>query len=353
MKAKQILAGLLILGAGGAAIFWLLKSHKTDSPSEEESPPPVVTVEVGALKLMTLHHYLSGYGLVAPMPATAEGPAADAPLAAPTAGVVARVKVVEGQQVKKGDLLVELNAGGATLEYAQQELERQKMLYEQHNTSLHNVQSAQAQLALLQVISPLSGTVARVNARPGAAVDPTTVVVEVMDLNRLALQANLPAADAAELKPGQEVQVLSDPPVSAQLSFISPAIDTNNGTVLARAQLAPGSGLRPGQFLALQIVTGVHTNCLAAPAESVVTDVQGASVVAVVNGTEATQVPVQTGFRENGWVEVTGAGLQPGQPVVTVGAYGLPQKTKIQVSTESEATNSEVKASPKGPSQEK
>ena len=81
----------------------------------------------------------------------------------------------------------------------------------------------------------------------------------------------------------------------------------------------------------LRIVTAVHTNCLAAPEESVVTDESGHSVIALVNGDEATQTPVQTGFRENGWVEVEGTGLKEGDTVVTVGAYGLPEKTQIQV----------------------
>ena len=354
MKAKQILAGLAIVALGGLAIFGLLKSRGSGGDeTEEKAPTPVVNVQVAALKLMTLHRYLDGYGLVEPMPATADAPAADAPLAPATAGVVARVNVVEGQHVEKGDVLVQLNSGGVTLDYAQQELQRQKTLYAQHNTSLHNLQNAEAQLALLQVLSPLSGTVARINAKPGAAVDLNTVLVEVIDLSRLAVRANLPSADAAELKAGQEMQVASDPPTTARLSFISPTVDTNNGTVLARAQLPADSGLHPGQFVALRIVTGVHTNCLAAPAESVVTDVKGSSVIAVVNGTEANQSPVRTGFRENGWVEINGAGLQPGQSVVTVGAYGLPAKTKIQVSDGAEGTNAPAQAPQAGSSPEK
>ena len=353
MKTKPILTGLVIVVAGGLAIFALLKSHHSDSAGEEEQPAPLVNVQVGALKLMTLHRYLTGYGQVSPMPASAAGPAADAPLAPATAGVVARINVVEGQDVQKGDVLVELNSGGMTLEYAEQELERQKKLYAEHNTSQHNLQNAEAQLAALQVVSPLSGTVARVNAKPGAAVDLNTVVAEVIDLRRLSVRANLPAADAAQLKSGQEVQVLSDPPVMATLGFISPTVDTNSGTVLARAQLPAGSGLHPGQFLALRVVTGVHTNCLAAPEESVVTDVEGASVVAVVNGTDATQESVQTGFRENGWVEIIGENLRPGQTIVTVGAYGLPKKTKVQVVSTTEGTNAPAEGSNKEASREK
>ena len=115
-------------------------------------------------------------------------------------------------------------------------------------------------------------------------------------------------------------------------------------TVLVRAALPPDSGLRPGQFVPLRIITAVHTNCLAAPEESVVTDIKGHSVISLVNGDEATQTPVQIGFRENGWVEVSGTGLKAGDSVVTVGAYGLPEKTKIQVinspAEQSSSTNS-------------
>jgi len=119
------------------------------------------------------------------------------------------------------------------------------------------------------------------------------------------------------------------------LSFVSPAVDAASGTVLAQALLPPDSGLRPGQFVELKIVTATHTNCLAAPNEAVVTDESGKSVISLVNKDEADQVPVQTGFRENGWVEIEGNGLKEGDTVVTVGAYGLPDKTKIQVANQS------------------
>ena len=131
------------------------------------------------------------------------------PLAAPTVGVVAKVNVVEGQQVNKGDVLMKLNAGAITLDYAKQELERQKKLFAQHNTSLKNLQNAEAQLAMLRVISPLSGTVVSLNVKPGVSVDVNTVVAEVMDLKRLVVNTDIPASQAGELKTGQELQVLA------------------------------------------------------------------------------------------------------------------------------------------------
>jgi membrane fusion protein, multidrug efflux system len=332
MKRKQIIIGGVIVLGFALGIYALIKSsHATSNADDEgeastENVSSVVSVQTGTLQRMTLHRYVNGYGTVEAALATTDQPAAGAQLAAPSAGVVAKVNVLEGQQVKQGDVLVDLSSAAV-----RQEVERQKKLYAQHNTSLKALQGAQAQLALQQVITPVAGTVTRLNVTAGEAVDVNTVVAEVVDLNRLAVSLQIPAAEAVDLKTGEEVQVLTQPPVTATLSFVSPAVDPKTGAVLTWALLPPDSGLRPGQFVQLKIVTAVHTDCLTAPDESVVTDVAGHSVISLVKGDAAAQTPVQTGFRENGWVEVEGDGLKEGDSVVTVGAYGLPDKTRIQV----------------------
>ena len=331
MKPKQIIIGSVIVLCFGLGIYALLKSPRAASDSDEEGGPPenvpsMVSVQTGALQRMTLHRYVTGYGTVGAAPATTDQPAAGAQLAAPSAGIVVKVNVVEGQPVNKGDLLVDMSSDSV-----RQEVERQKRLYAQHNTSLKALQDAQTQLALQQVVTPVSGTVTRLNIKAGEAVDVNTVVAEVVDLARLAVSLQIPAAEATDLKTGEEVQVLTDPPVVAELSVVSPAVDPKTGAVPAWAMLPANSGLRPDQFVPLRIITAVHADCLVAPAESVVTDIHGQSLVSVVRGDEAVQIPVQTVFQENGWVEVAGDGLKAGDAVVTVGAYGLPDKTKIQV----------------------
>ena len=345
MNRKHIIIGIVVVLVAGLGVVALVKSRGEASESKgDETTPTIVTVQTGALKFATLHRYVQGYGTVEPAPAAAEQPAASAQLAAPSAGVVTKVNVVEGQQVTKGDMLVELNSATTTVENALQQAARQKELYAQQNTSLKNLQDAEAQLALLRVTAPLSGTVVRVNVKPGQAVDLTTVVAEVMDLSRLAVSAEIPAAAAVDLKSGQPVEVLTEPPLMTELSFVSPSVDKNNDTVLVRARLPAGGALRPGQFVSLRIVTAVHTNCLVAPVTGVVTDESGKSVLALVKGDEAAQTPVQTGLRENGWVQVEAPELKAGDSVVTVGAYGLPEKTKISVQNspgdETSSTNS-------------
>jgi len=345
MKPKSIIIGILVVLCAGAGVYFLVKSRGAASASggEEGNVPTIVTVQTGALQHMTLRRTIAGYGTVAPAPATVTEPAADAPLSAPGAGVVAKVNVVEGQHVEKGDVLIVLNSGTATAAYAEAEVERQNKLYAEHNTSLKNLQDAEAQLALLQIVAPLSGTVVSLNVKPGAAVDVNTVVAEVMDLNRLVVRTDVPESEANELKSGEGVEISGtgvSPVTNGQdahatirttVSFVSPTVDTNTAAVRAWAALPPDSGFRPGQFVPLRIVTAVHTNCLAAPEESVVTGGNGHSVISLVHDDEAVQTPVQTGFRQNGWVEIQGTGLKAGDTVVTVGAYGLPEKTQIQV----------------------
>ena len=331
MKRKPIIISSVVVLGFALGIYALLKSSHNNSGSDDEESavenvPSIVTVQTGVLQRMTLHRYVTGYGMVEAAPATTDQPAAGAELAAPSAGIVVAVNVIAGQHVEKGDVLVDLSSVAV-----KQEVARQKKLYAQHNTSLKALQDAQAQLTLQQVIAPVAGTVTRLDVMPGEVVDVNTVVAEVVDLNRLAVSAQIPAADATDLKAGEEVRVLIEPPVTATLSFVSPAVDPKTGSVLARALLPSDSGLRPGQFVQLKIITAVHTDCLAAPEASAVTDINGHSVISLAKGDEAMQTPVQTGFRENGWVEVAGAGLKEGDSVVTVGAYGLPDKTKIQV----------------------
>jgi len=340
MNRKQVLVGLVVVVVVVAVYALLRMAHGPAATASEEETPTVVTVQTGRLQTATLHGYVEGFGSVMPAPAEGGQPPATSHVASSVSGVIAKADVTEGQRVKKGAVLFELDARVArvAVDYAAETVARQKKLFAENNTSLRSLRdaeaqlaTAEAQLALLQVTAPLSGTVTRVNVRPGEAVDLTTVLAEITDLTRLVVTADIPSAEAGALKPGQRVQVLADRPVAASLAYVSPAVDATNDTVVVRAPLPEGSALHPGQLVRLRIVTAEHAGCLAAPAASVVTDINGRSVLAVVTGDKATQVPVKTGLREGGLVEVEGAGLKEGDTVVTIGAYGLPEKTRIRV----------------------
>lgn len=353
MKLKSLIIALVMIVCAAAAIFALTKWHREFSGGDDdegggakENTEAVITVQTGTLRRMTLHRYLNGFGTVEPAPATADHPAAGGPLSSPSAGVVAKVNVIAGQEVKAGDVLLELNSGTASFSYAKEEVERQKKLFAEQNTSLKNLQDAEAQLASLQIVAPVSGTVTRLSAKPGMAIDANAAVAEVIDLHRLTVSIPIPASDAHSVKPGQDVQVGRS--VTGSLSFVSPAVESADGTVLTRASLPANCGLRPGEFLPVKIVTDVLPNCLAAPEESVATDEEGESFVVVVKGQEAQRVTVEAGVHEDGWVEISGEDLKEGAVVVTKGAYGFPDKAKIRLAGDEE-TDTETKSTNSAP----
>lgn len=333
MTARKLIAVLLAVLTLGSSAYVLLGKRAGASAADEEeaSARPIIAVQVGTLKRKTMHQFVSGYGEVEPAPATPQSPAAAAAIAAPVTGVVTRVAVAAGQHVRRGQVLVLLDSDSMTEQYAAQQAQRLKRLYAQHNASLKDLQNAQAQLALLEVTAPLAGTVVSIDVKPGTAVGPSTVLAQVIDLQHLVVQADIPEPQAGELAPGQAVRVSGSPAITARLAYVSPTIDPRDGAIMTWAPLPADSRLKAGQYVRLRIVTATHPDSLVAPGESLVSDLAGHSVLSVVRGNEAVRLPVQAGLREDGWVEVSGPGLTAGTRVVTVGAYGLPPRVAIRV----------------------
>jgi len=353
MKAKPILI-VAVLTAG------MLAGCKP--AAKEEGDGKVVTevaVRVGKVTRATLRRYVEGWGNVEPETPHDGRTAASARVASPVAGVVTEVKCAEGQRVEKGATLFQLDARVATVqlekaklavEFAEVTHERQKKLMQTEGTSLKQLQEAEQQLRaartelaaaqtqcdLLRVVAPLAGTVARVYINPGEAVELLTVMAEVVDLDRLVVSANIPSAELPFLKTGAPVELRADEAddkavSTATVCFIAPQVDPKTGSVLVRATIPAGTGLRPGQFVRVRILSEERADRLAVPRGSIVTDEEGHTVVAIVEGDKAKQVPVKTGLRDGALVEVEGEGLKEGALVVTEGAYGLPKETKVRV----------------------
>ena len=196
------------------------------------------------------------------------------------------------------------------------------------------------ELNLFTVAAPFDGTIMDITASAGQAVMKTDTLCQLTDLKRLVAGVHIPVLDAAKLKLSQRVEfetiapgVSADaqaPALIGQIDYIDHRINPNNGTVAVWVALPANAVVRPGQFVRVRVIVAEYNDRLAVPDESVVTTPEGQIVVAIVEGSEAILTPVKRGVSEDGWVEVEGKGLAPGMTVVTVGAYGLPGKTKIR-----------------------
>jgi membrane fusion protein (multidrug efflux system) len=337
---KKLAAIILFLGIS-AGLIWLVWFRPVKQPEEEKKPEAEVPVHVGKITRATLHAYITAFGTVEPEPTASSRVAVAVP------GVVAAVNCVEGQRVEKDALLFALDSRAAdvAVKFAEKTLERQQTLAKNEGTSLKNIQdaeqqvaSARAQLALLQIRAPIAGTVTKVNVKAGEAADLTTVVAELVDLDRFLVNFNAAGADLAALKSGQTAQLTipeSTNVVNASLTFVSPQVDAKTGSGIVRAALPANSGVRAGQFVKVRVVTDERRDRLVVPSASVAKDPTGATFIALVEGDKAALKPVKAGLRDGELVEIEGDGVEADQTVVTEGAYGLVMTqqfaTKIRV----------------------
>ena len=235
------------------------------------------------------------------------------------------------------------------VEFAEQQMARQNRLKSIEGTSEKSFQeaaqqlaaakaewaSAQAQLALVQLASPLAGIVARINMQPGQTVEPNTVLAEVIDPARLVATVGVPAKEAIALKIAQRAELVADRGseliVTGQVFFIGPQVDAATDTTLVRISVPPDAGFRLGQFVRARIITEERADKLAVPREAVYTDHDGQSTLSIVEGDKAIQKTVKAGLYDGNLVEVEGEGLEEGATVVTLGSYALPKETKVRI----------------------
>jgi len=350
-------SSFLLIGLFGLAVLGTVRCGSEEAPPNDET---AVAVEVDHVVRTTLRAYVDAYGTVEATPPSGGRAGGAAYLTAPVAGLVRAVPVAEGQTVHAGDLIVRLedrmaqadvDRARARVRFAEQTLIREQTLLAQENTSKKQFEEAQQTLALaqadlataegmlaqVQLRTPLDGVVAHVNVLPGGSVDLNTVVAEIIDPRRLVVTVRVPTTEAGRVSAGQAAEVSAGDSltVAAAVSFVSPAVDPQTGTVLVRLALPPSHGLRPGMFVRVRIVVEERADRLAVPRESVYTDGDGQSTLSVVTGDTARQHVVHIGIQDGDLLEVEGPGLVEGATVVTIGAYALPETTRVRLLPES------------------
>ncbi|MDH7502825.1 MAG: efflux RND transporter periplasmic adaptor subunit [Verrucomicrobiota bacterium] len=339
-----------------SAIAFLCGCAKQSNDAEETSTE--VAVQVGKVARVTMRARVDAYGIIEAEPAGGGKPAGAARLSTPTANIVMAVPVKEGERVEAGTIVVKLDdrvplaqveKATHVVEFADQNMARQRKLKAIDGTSVKTLQeaaqqfaaakadlaAAQAQLAQVHLASPITGIVARINVQPGQTVEPGTVVAEIIDPARLVATVHLPVAEATRVKPGQPAELLSgqsgNTGAEGRVVYVSPQPDDKTATVLVRVSVPPEAGLIPGQFVHARIVTEEHTGRLAVPREAVYTDHDGQSTLSIVDGSVAKQRIVKVGLRDGNLVEVEGEGVTEGATVVTAGSYALPKETKVRI----------------------
>lgn len=265
------------------------------------------------------------------------------------AGRITKLNFLDGQHVKKGQILVafdstvnqaEVQQAKAELSIAKANFERNDELARQKFISIRardesaaNVQVLEAKLALaqaklskLEIRAPFSGIVGIRNVSTGDYVKDGEDLVNLEDISSVKVDFRVPEKFMDRVQRGQELEVIVDAlpnrPFRAKVNAIDPQIDSAGRSALLRGRIDnPEGKLKPGMFARIKLILAERENALVVPEEAIVPQGEKFTVWKVIDG-KAIRTEVRTGVRLNAKVEIV-EGLQLGDTVVTAGQLRL------------------------------
>lgn len=270
-------------------------------------------------------------------------------------GRITQLNFSDGQRVRKGQLLVQLDdqlpraqvqQSRAELSIARANHKRNQELVAQGfisqrsvDESAANLEVAEAKLALaeataqrLRIVAPFDGVAGIRGVNVGDYLKDGADIVNVEDLDAVYVDFRLPERLQNKVKTGQTARVAFDalPGVqySAVVLAINPQIDADGRSLAVRGCIDNRRlQLRPGMFARVTAVFGERSDANVVPEEAIVPDGAAPYVLRVVAGPEegsqvAKRTTVRLGARTPGFVEVV-EGLAPGDVVVTAGQQRL------------------------------
>lgn len=273
---------------------------------------------------------------------------------AKVSGKIEQMRVVPGQNVEAGELLVQLDArevqaqldqAAAVRQQAESDLKRATDLFQQKILSQSEYDGAQSKfrvadaaataartlLGYTKVTAPFAGVITRKYADVGDLAAPGKPLLEMEDARDLQLETDVPEAVIDRLTLGDKLRVrvsgVSNE-LAGTVSEIAPSADSNSRTFLVKLDLLPTPGLRAGQFGRVAVPVG-ETSALRVPAAAVLQRGE-MELVFVVTGGHAQLRIVKTGKRVGDEVELV-SGVDAGEQVVVAGATRLTDGQPVEV----------------------
>jgi membrane fusion protein (multidrug efflux system) len=292
-------------------------------------------------------------------------------------GIIKKILVKEGDRIKKGQVLVQLDdvdaillveSAEARVQEAETSLETSRNTFVRYEKLLESkvipqqtyddislkVKLGEAELTLAKsalnqakqnlidqrIVSPIEGIVSLKIASIGEHVNvaPKDPVMTVIQMDPLELEFYVPEIWVGKIRSGSvidfTVKAFSEEKFNAILQFISPAADPSTRNVRIVGMVRnPHYRLKPGFFAEVTLQTGVNPDALVIP-ESALFSQGGSFYTYTVQDGIAKRKEVETGVRFEGKVEIL-KGIQTGERVVTAGHEQLSDGMKVRVNTHS------------------
>jgi len=117
-----------------------------------------------------------------------------------------------------------------------------------------------------------AGVVTQLEVKPGQRVDPASALLRIVQIDRLLLDIQVPAAEAGNWKAGSKLRIQGHE-IGARLVSTSPMVVANSQTVALRAAIEAGaSHLRPGEFVTVEVPAGTAQGAWDVPLAAIAHD---------------------------------------------------------------------------------
>ena len=380
-RTVSILITLLILGGLGY-VGWMAFQQKQAATKGGGRPDLPVPVLAAMPRVMDVPVYLDGVGTVRALNTVTVRSQVDGKLIA--------VNFTDGQDVKKGDVLGEIDRAIYQAQYDQavakkaqdeaqlanqrldliryqqlaannagskQQADTQRALVAQQealiNADQAAIDNAQATLSYTKIIAPLSGRTGLRQVDQGNIIhasDATGLVV-ITQLQPVAVQFSLPQqqimrVNAASAKGALAVDVFGNDGVtvvdSGKLTGIDNQVDSTTGTLKLKAEF-PNGGLQlwPGQFVNVRLKVETIAQALVVPTSAVQRGPVGTFSYVIGAGEIVTAKPV-TVTQQNETQAVIASGLSASDRVVTTGFANLSDGAKVMVGKEDQTPSADL-----------
>ena len=182
---------------------------------------------------------------------------------------------------------------------------------------------------IISLFAPLEGKVINNNAIIGGMVDQATEILVIMDPRILWIDADIYEKDIAKIKKGQNVEIIvpayPGEIFTGKISYISDVLNEETRTITVRTEVENKEmKLKPGMFADIKFFLNHQNKALVVPQEALLDD-KGDTIVFIKRGEQYFLQVIQTGARENGFVEIL-HGLSEGDEIVYAGSFQLKSK---------------------------